>query len=299
MSRCFLVLLLLTLFLKVHAGDPDTCKCKTSQNDTSDIAPLKILSWNIYLLPMYAFETQAKYKRAHGIADELSKLKYDIIVFQEAFHSAARGVIARHLHDKYPYQYGPCNDYKTSIRFSSGVWIISRIPLKNRHEIRYKRCKGTDALARKGAMLLEGCWHGQPFQIVGTHLQADTPYDLRQKQLIQLKNQLLIPCEKEGVPQFICGDMNTCYKNCDEYKDMLTILEAEDEAFPDGNIGTSSSGEVIDYVLVSNHNPSILKIARNIMTITHQWSTQKNWLSDHRAVEATIFFGKKTKKGIR
>jgi endonuclease/exonuclease/phosphatase family metal-dependent hydrolase len=258
-------------------------------NAHPDLRPLKVLSWNIYMLPAYAFETQAKYKRGRGISEELLKMDYDIIVFQEAFHATVRGLIARRLAEKYPYQYGPGNN-KPSVKGNSGIWIVSNIPLCNRHEIRFRQKTGTDALARKGAMLLEGCWYGHPFQIIGTHLQASAPYHFRKAQFMQLHKELLSPHQKKRVPQFICGDLNTCDKNKEEYNEMLSILQAENEAFPDDCGGTSSSGRIIDYVLARNTDGLSVTLSRSIVHITHSWSASKNWLSDHKAVEAIIHF---------
>jgi endonuclease/exonuclease/phosphatase family metal-dependent hydrolase len=290
MKRLLLLLLLLTLsFSSILAFNTKIVRHKDSTTDSTEVKPLKILSWNIYLLPAYIFETQTKYRRARGIAAELLNMDYDIIVFQEAFHYTARMVIARLLHDRYPYQYGPSNN-KTSIKGSSGVWIISSIPLTNRHEIKYKTCKGTDALARKGAMLLEGCWYGITFQIVGTHLQSAGGNELRHNQMQQLHDELLIKFQKEGVPQFICGDMNTCYGDCEEYGNMLKILEADNDPYPEITGGTSTGGEVIDYILVRQNHYSRFNVKRNIKSISHPWSAKNHALSDHKAVEATILF---------
>lgn len=260
-----------------------------AKNDTAENRPLKILSWNIKLLPAYFFETQDKYRRVRGMAAEILSIAPDIIVFQEAFHFTARTTLSRLLHEKYPHQYGPSNN-QLSVLGNSGVWIVSSIPLTNRHEIKYRTRKGTDALARKGAMLLEGIWHGVTFQIVGTHLQAAGPHELRRAQMIQLHDELLIPWQKEGVPQFICGDMNTCYHHCEEYSEMLMILDAKNEAYPEGNKGTSSDGDVIDYILIRENGLSGINISRDIRHLKHPWSSKKRELSDHLATEAIISF---------
>jgi endonuclease/exonuclease/phosphatase family metal-dependent hydrolase len=294
MLRCLVLILLIRICAGTMAGNAHSALNGHIKGDTDEIQPLRILSWNIYLLPVYIFETQNKYKRAGGIADELIKLDYDIIVFQEAFHSAARAVISRKLNDTYPFQYGPSNN-KVSIRFNSGIWIISKIPLFNRHDIRYKRCRRADMLARKGAMLMEGTWHGLPFQLIGTHLQADAPYKIRRAQLDQLYDELLLPFSKPDVPQFICGDMNTCIRNCEEYDDMLRVLQADNAVYPEADAGTNSKGEVIDYILVRYNNMPPFRITRYVRTITHQLSKHNHRLSDHRAVEANIFFPKPKK----
>ena len=48
-------------------------------------------------------------QRAKIIADKLNGSGYQIIVFQEAFSSKSRHVLARKLSESYPYQYGQAN----------------------------------------------------------------------------------------------------------------------------------------------------------------------------------------------
>lgn len=288
MIRYLLLVFIISLSAKTFATDPDSTYRKDSSANKTEIEPLRILSWNIFMLPAYIFETEYKYKRALGIAEEIKKLNYHIIVFQEAFHNIARSTIAKALLELYPYQYGPGN--KSLIRFNSGIWIISKIPLYNSHEIRYTYFKGIDGFTSKGALLMDGCWDGQPFQVIGTHLQANSSYEIRKSQLEQLYANLLKPNEKQGIPQFICGDMNTCYKDCIEYEDMLKILDAENEANIDENEGTNINGSRIDYIFIRKNGFSDFDVNRNIHKLKHNCTKKSNFLSDHYAVGATIQF---------
>lgn len=288
MLRIYLVIFIFGFFGRAFATNPDVTHSKDSTVLKTEIEPLRILSWNIYMLPAYIFETEYKYKRALGIAEEIKKLNYHIIVFQEAFHKVTRATIARELLDLYPYQYGPHN--KSLTRFNSGIWIISKIPLYNADEIKYSRRSGIDALANKGALLMEGCWDGHPFQVVGTHLQASGSYEIRKDQLIQLYENLLKPNEKENVPQFICGDMNICYKNCIQYEDMLKILDAEDEINVRDDEVTTIDGERIDYIFARKNGVTEFNINRSIHILKHKCTKKRNFLSDHYAVGAAIQF---------
>jgi len=63
---------------------------------------LKILSWNIYMLPHCSL-INGNTRRAKAIAENLSGSEYDIIVFQEAFDYRARKIIRNILNKKYPY----------------------------------------------------------------------------------------------------------------------------------------------------------------------------------------------------
>ena len=73
---------------------------------------MKVLSWNIYMLP-YISLFNDNYDRANAIADELDNSEYHILVFQEAFSSKCRNLLAKRLRSSYPYQYGPANRNKT------------------------------------------------------------------------------------------------------------------------------------------------------------------------------------------
>ena len=83
---------------------------------------LKILSWNIYMLPHFNIKNSNRL-RANAIAKELSRSDYAIIVFQEAFDNRARKKIMEVLEENFPFFYGPANNSRWySIHTSSGLW---------------------------------------------------------------------------------------------------------------------------------------------------------------------------------
>jgi endonuclease/exonuclease/phosphatase family metal-dependent hydrolase len=259
---------------------------------------LKILSWNIYMLPWYAKIT-GKTKRAVAIVDQLKESDYDIIVFQEAFHKGARSIIKQGLKDKFPFMYGPANKRKF-MKANSGVWIVSKIPLKELEEISYNDCKGTDCMARKGALILEGNWLGKTFQIIGTHLQAVGDYAIRKSQCKELYANLLEKFKKPGVPQLICGDMNVKSTDKDYYNDMLKTLDAENGEFssnvkatyngPANDLTESSANHQLDYILLRNNGAKVRSVKRKVSIFQKAWCSGKKDLSDHYAVEAVIRF---------
>lgn len=178
-----------------------------AQDKTQDPAPrLKILSWNIYMLPSFVYASTDKKARAEGIIEVLNQSDYDIIVFQEAFHKVSRKRLWKGLNENFPYQYGPANRVAISFKANSGIWILSKIPLQYVHEIKYNECEGDGCLARKGVLMVEGEMNGNRFQILGTHNNGG---ETNFSQFNQLRNELLEPYRKEGVPQIICGDFNT------------------------------------------------------------------------------------------
>ncbi len=296
-SKALIVLNLLLPAFGTRAIGPST-----SEDTITASSEMKVLTWNIYMLPHFNW-INANHRRARGLAQELCQSDYTIIVFQEAFDNGARKIIREVLKKNFPFFYGPVNKSNWfSINTSSGVWVASKIPLQEKTSILYSEASGFDRYANKGAILMEGNWKGQPFQLVATHIQSDDyPWTIRVKQIDELHRLLLIPYSRPGVPQIICGDFNTDEAETAHYQQMLSVLDADDEfptgimrfsfASPDNEI-TQNKNErprLIDYILVRNHQV-IASISRKIRIFRHQWKENFSSLSDHNALEAVIRF---------
>lgn len=263
-------------------------------------APLRILSWNIYMLPRFVHLT-GKRTRAYHIAEQLKASDYQVLVFQEAFLSDARHIIRKYLDGIFPYEYGPANS-KGGIKTSSGIWVLSKIPLRQLEEIKFCKCYGfADCFARKGAMLLEGEFEGQTFQVLGTHLQAAGPHATRQAQFQDMR-AMLDRHQRDGVPQIVCGDMNTAKNQEDSYNDMLASLDVEDgpldiqvagarDIYPNDlrNWGNERF-EVIDYVFYRHNSKPAKKMTRVLRCIRKPWSKNHKDLSDHFAVDFSVWW---------
>jgi endonuclease/exonuclease/phosphatase family metal-dependent hydrolase len=262
---------------------------------------LKILSWNIRMLPFVDLFRE-KDDRAEAIAKVLCSKDYDIIVFQEAFTARARTVIYHSLQEKYPYAYGPVNGSGVSLKFNSGIWILSKIRLVLKKEITFKQSDGFDWFARKGAVLFEGSLHNTIFQLIATHLQdEDYPQIIREKQLTEIYEKLIIPFSVAEKPQIICGDFNTDEECAEKYYGMLNLLNAEDgvltgtakfsfgdrlnDAFPSAR----KNPRLIDYVLTRN-SKFIRWVQRKVAVLKSTWGEGKEYLSDHHGIEAVIEF---------
>ncbi len=261
---------------------------------------LKILSWNIYLLPYISlFNHNAD--RARVIADKLQYSDCQIIVFQEAFSSKCRNILAKRLAKAYPYQYGPANQCLLPFRTSSGLWVVSKMPLTQLDKIQFSISKGFDAVARKGAVLFQGDFHGAKFQLLATHLQADNSHHIRENQCAEIKEHLLNQHYSSNIPQIICGDFNIDMDDHVNYKQMLHILEANngeitgDTKFTydevDNTLVQNVHGKkkVIDYILVRN-DQFIHRIERSVKTFYEKIGHRHSNLSDHYAMEAVINF---------
>ncbi|MCS6933944.1 MAG: sphingomyelin phosphodiesterase [Chitinophagales bacterium] len=269
---------------------------------------LNILSWNIYMLPKFV-PLRGRISRAHAIVDTLLHTDYDIIVFQEAFLEKARRIISEGLRAKFPYQYGPANPAQNKIRTNSGVYVISSIPLKVLGTIEFRDKAGPDAFARKGAIMLEGEWNCRPFQILGTHLQADAQPRIRKKQFEQLFTELILPHRRDSVVQIICGDMNTEREFEEAYCDMLHCLDAEDGELSGihkythdserNEIARAMAGKKkyrhqLDYVLVRTNGAKIKSSKRVVTIFTRLWKAgprkKGKDLSDHYGVAYQVKF---------
>ena len=291
----FLILIVMTHH-QLNACEPGPGLTASAVNKNK----LKILTWNIYMLP-FCSKIHKNCKRAKAIAQEIPGYDYDIIVFEEAFDHQARKILRNRLKDYYPFMYGPANKSSFSLKTNSGIWILSKIPLQQLEQIEFKNRFGIDALARKGAVLFEGEWQGQPFQLLGTHLQNDSPDSVRHGQCHEITDKLLKKYSKLDIPQIVCGDFNIEFAEKVNYGKMLKILDAENGSLK-GDLQTSfdevnnklaqkENGEkqLIDYVLVRNLE-TIMDIERQVFVLKGCIRDIVSDLSDHYGIEAIVNF---------
>jgi sphingomyelin phosphodiesterase len=298
MNFKILSLITLSFFATAGFGAGET----NAEKEASKTRDLKILSWNIYMLPPIA-PVVGRVDRAHAIVDTLKDSEFDIIVFQEAFNHNSVKVIRDSLAAIYPFMYGPFNPRKNMFQISSGVWVISKIPLELKGTIEYKIAKETDRVARKGAALLEGTWNDKKFQIIGTHLQAQNHPDIRNLQIRHMYDSLITKYKIEGVPQIICGDMNTEIEIEKNYRAMLKGLDAEDGAISGKQTmtydGTNNAlalsvwkkdKTTLDYILLRRNGSRANVINRHVGVFKRTWKKGHTDLSDHYAMACQVKF---------
>ncbi len=288
------VLLLLTESIALQAQDRYIEHANKSI-ERQDADELKILSWNIYMLPRFALIT-GKRKRAKHIGNMLPQMDYDIIVFQEAFHPRARRHIYKRMKSDYPYKIGPLNRGRFTPAVSNGgIWILSKTPIEKIGSCNFKSCDRDDCFARKGGLLVSLDWKGQEVQILGTHLEAGGPDMIYYEQYQEL-NSLLESHKKEGVPQILCGDFNTSYKS-KKYKQMMATLLAKNGPFEgelqytiddQNDIRNSDSNGYIDYIFYKANGTPAKDIKRRVVFFTEPWGKTQKFLSDHNGVEMIV-----------
>jgi len=242
-------------------------------------------------------------RRADAIGKRLASSDYDVIVFQEAFCSLARNKIRRLLETEFPYHVGPANQKLFSLKTNSGLWLFSKYPIVAYQSIIFKSRCGTDALSRKGALLVELDVNGRTLQIAGTHLQNSGETWLRHAQCVEFYERLLKPNRKEGVPQILCGDFNIDKNACPEsYRFMLTALHASDGELDSENkftydrqnndlhVEKGTGMDLIDYILVRENGAWVNCFNRQVKIIKKPWSLGHEDLSDHYSLEAEIYY---------
>lgn len=263
---------------------------------------IKILSWNIFMIPPTIFKS-CQCERAPLISAAVKGWDADVIIFQEAFQKKVRLMIWNLIKDKYPYETGvPKSGF---LKVHSGVWMVSKYPIEKQESIVYKSKKGSDGFAKKGATLIEINMDGKKFQVIGTHVQSGSKYqETRNIQFKQLVDELGNKYLDSNIPQFIGGDLNTDYRYQDLYKEMIRILDVVDikhsgEPFSwngeENNLGAKFFGkhqELLDYILVRTKHSSMVTIEREIIysPITNEPICKKgfNAMSDHYPVMAEI-----------
>jgi len=265
---------------------------------------LAVLSWNLHLLPAIVFYKH-QIKRSDAIVSVLLNSKYDVIVFQEAFHKRASAKIWEGLSTQYPYSYGPGK--RTLLKFGNGVWILSKLKLINVQKIGFDECSKwtADCRARKGAVFVEVEKGGQKFQIIGTHVQSKEGSEyqkVRDAQFLQITNELIEPNADNKIPVIVVGDLNTAMGNTRDYQNMLNILGVVDGALGgtkkftiDGKSNDMIKddeirGKLLDFILVKPGNVKIKRIKREIVVFKSQWRKKNSDISDHYAIEANICF---------
>lgn len=266
------------------------------EESSPDETTLRILSWNIHCLPPFIY-VNGKRKRAKEIGKYIAKQDYDIVVFQEAFHHGARRKIKKKA-SEYKYRIGPANARYITLRTSSGIWIISRIPIEKVDRIKFReKATADDKMARKGALMIEGEKNGHSFQVIGTHLNAGGPIEVRHSQVTQIRDELLNPYQREDVPQIICGDMNM-RKESANYPFMLKTYDAIDGPLVvDPAMRTSCydkkgrlfRDDVIDFIFYRANGKAADESIRRVPCISAVWNKcGDSWLSDHPPMEIEL-----------
>ncbi len=279
--------------------------CQFSKGETTYLLPendtLKILSWNIHMLPyFYVYTKSKKRKRTKLIINEFMERDYNILVLQETFHRRIRNRIKRKVKKKYPYSYGPPNKKYFRIQTNSGLTVLSDRPLIFKKSIRFSESYSWDnRMARKGAMLLQGEFNGNIFQIIDTHTEGP-PAIINNSQFHEIYDGLIEPFERENIPQIICGDFNCDIDNEKQFSELLKLLHIENpEVHYDERYGETDKvmKENVDHIFVRKNKSKVEIIRKRTLLFGFDWvySLKKIFgktvgYSDHYPVDIQLLF---------
>jgi endonuclease/exonuclease/phosphatase family metal-dependent hydrolase len=236
---------------------------------------LKLLCWNIWMMPSLVRQSPKNEARAAAIAEALLEHDFDLVVFTKAFDGAARRVLEGALEGVYPHQAGPVNASGSPFSIHGGVWVLSRLPLSGYHEIRFHETAGVELFARKGALLVTAQLGDRRVQIAATHLKGDDGpvfdahfQEIRNHQMTQIEAELLAPHRDPELPLFLCGDFGTPHFVDDDpslesegYTHMLRTFQAEngpgtritlDDSSSSNDLAIDDTGRTaeLDYILL-------------------------------------------------
>jgi endonuclease/exonuclease/phosphatase family metal-dependent hydrolase len=264
---------------------------------------LKILSWNIYMIPKPILWT-SQFDRAEVIGDLLTQEDHDVIFFQEAFSAGARKRIWNKIKSTHPYESGVFKKKKFLTVLNSGLWVVSKYPITVLDHVYFDRSMHSDKFATKGSLMVEVQLPNRKVQIVGTHLQAwfGAPEDSIRYSQLSLIRQMMDEFRSPGVDQVILGDLNFDDYRSEYSEGINRILDTHSIEltgpirFSAGDLSNSHTkpdnhAELLDYILLRNDSSTGSKIKNKMLrkrTMTKKGKLLD--LSDHYGIEAEIEF---------
>ncbi|CAG5084416.1 endonuclease/exonuclease/phosphatase family protein [Parvicella tangerina] len=193
---------------------------------------LKILSWNLHLLPAPVYAKSKKRLRVDSIIKHLTKsdTTIDLLLFQEVFHQGCRKRLIKGLENLYPYHTPVVNPAKGRLfKTNSGLIIFSKTPFVQMKSIRYEECSGSDCMAFKGAQFIHTVWNNVPLFVVNTHLNSQPPRSIALEQTRKIIKELIVPIGNTKVPIILGGDFNINYSDTTNYNALISILGSSNQ----------------------------------------------------------------------
>jgi endonuclease/exonuclease/phosphatase family metal-dependent hydrolase len=258
----------------------------------------RILSWNTYMLPSPIKESLQK-KRISLIPGKLKETRFDLLFMQEAFMKSFRTSVGKALKKTHPHTYYLKSPSFPFPVFGSGLYVVSKYPVKLLDRVYFKSCTDADCFAAKGAALIEITLpNGDKIQVSNTHLQAtENAGAIRMKQLGQI-HRMLLRHRDPDIPQFLIGDLNI---DTNEPEFMLGLsLLGMDYTHLTGPIlwtsgrknscyKTGSRHEWVDHMWFNNY-PLLTNTNMRVRNFSFVQDGAVCPLSDHHAIEASFRF---------
>lgn len=263
---------------------------------------VKLLTWNVFMLPKPIKFSYQK-ERTDLIIKEILASPYDVIVLQEAFAGEFQEKTKKLTSKKYPHQFYLKRKPGSLTVYGSGVYYLSRIPMKELDSVYFNDCAKADCFASKGSALMEFTLpSGKKFQVASTHLQAghnENSSKIRFNQLKQIQGMML-PKLTFGVPQFLVGDLNIDANHGNDYNRALTMLAMTSGPLQ-GELNYTNGypiecyekpgddqKEWIDHIFTFANAVPVQVLAKKVRPFNGLINHKECPLSDHWGVEATL-----------
>ncbi|MBC7538792.1 MAG: sphingomyelin phosphodiesterase [Bacteriovorax sp.] len=271
----------------------------------SQATDLSVITWNTFLVP-HPYNSTRQEERADLMAQKLRALDRDVIFFQEAFIDSKRELIIKELAPTYPYVAVPKKGTELIQLVGSGIFIVSKYPMKILDQVVFENCSGSDCFASKSAIIVElTLANNEKIQMIDTHLQGWDNPKVRTKQLIQIK-EMMKAHAKFGIAQVLVGDLNIDSNIKSEYADALAMMDMTSSPL-EGGLGFSNGfstvgcfetpgginkGELIDHVWLNPNGSETEVHSKKVVPILGHLGKSECPLSDHYALEALIVMKK-------
>ena len=273
----------------------------SSISGTCQQSSIQVLSWNVFLRPSIMNDGQMD--RVYEIGSYLNNSGADVLVLQEVFHGRARRALRKELKSIYPYQTkkGPV----TWLGIPSGVVFFSKMPIVKEKRISFSFSKGSDRLAKKGAVLVTFEKNGQQINILGTHLQAGSEISrkkIRTTQIDEIKN-IVNEIDSSSVLIY-AGDFNIHKesKMFDRLKNKLKSnnpkLNEQSKSFATANFKdnslypTTGKPSWIDFIMIRR----AMRVSQKALWVEEPRGKKRRKnkrLSDHNPVVSIVVYEKK------
>lgn len=173
---------------------------------------VRLLDWNVYMLPLpmgYAHDPSC---RARGIASKVSTFGADIITFNEATNKLHMSSAVRTLKSRYPHQINSVPAAKGRTKFNGGLSVLSKHPITHTHIQAFKSCQGSDCVMNKGFVhaLIE-VDRGHKLNVINTHLNSGFGQKNQDTRLEQVKEIMAYTKKSPHIAQWptvLVGDLN-------------------------------------------------------------------------------------------
>jgi endonuclease/exonuclease/phosphatase family metal-dependent hydrolase len=295
---------------------------QTPSRKAMEIPSLKVMTYNVQFLPgpgrLFNKRPDPRY-RAATIAHMLSK--YDIIGLQEAFDSEPRTLLLdelrRQLGDDFHYVVPPDSE-RSSFGISSGLSIITRLPIIASHTMRYGNDSSVwrygpqaDGFAAKGALHARIRLPGdfpveRSVDVFVTHLESHEAA-ARETQYT-LFAQFVRTHSEAGRPALLLGDFNTDGRSAfrkdsaSAYNRMIAALtlgrpnatlmdvwpHLSDEPGGTNEQETAEGGERIDYIFLSQSADARPLLHPTAIRVRRFADAKVGFLSDHSGIDASF-----------